>query len=232
MENRGVHVRHGGHARPGGVALAELVEETPAGAQRLTLRESQRRRLLAGMISATAATGYAAVSVADVVAAAKVSRSTFYEQFDSKLDCYLATFDACIDELMATMRIGSRGAGSPQQRLARTLEAYLDSLASFPDGARVCLVEVYAAGPEAVRRRLAHQQSFVDLFVSLHADLRAAGAEVRALSAFDFEAIVGAISSLVTNQVATGDAAHLRDLAAPLLTFIRRSFGLEPAAAA
>ncbi|HET6948747.1 MAG TPA: hypothetical protein VFI47_00120 [Acidimicrobiales bacterium] len=38
----------------------------------------------------------------------------------------------------------------PRDRLHAVVDAYLTSLAAFPEGARMCLVEVYAAGPEAV----------------------------------------------------------------------------------
>ena len=46
------------------------------------------------MADAVAERGYARTSVADVLRRARVSRETFYEQFDNKQDCFLASFDA------------------------------------------------------------------------------------------------------------------------------------------
>lgn len=56
---------------------------TPAG---------QRERLLTGMAKAVARRGYTDATVAQAIAYAGVSRSTFYEHFNDKEDCFLATF--------------------------------------------------------------------------------------------------------------------------------------------
>jgi len=52
----------------------------------------QRERLLAGMAKAVARRGYTDATVAQAIAYAGVSRSTFYEHFDDKEDCFLAAF--------------------------------------------------------------------------------------------------------------------------------------------
>ncbi len=46
-----------------------------------------RSRLLEGMAVAVAQKGYAAVTIADIVREASVSRRTFYEHFGSKAEC-------------------------------------------------------------------------------------------------------------------------------------------------
>jgi hypothetical protein len=48
----------------------------------------------------------------------------------------------------------------------------------------------------------------------------------RELTDFDFEALVGAISSLATNRVAAGDAARLPELLDPLEAFVLQHFGV------
>jgi len=52
----------------------------------------QRERLLNGMAKAVARRGYTDATVAQAVAYAGVSRSTFYEHFADKQECFLATF--------------------------------------------------------------------------------------------------------------------------------------------
>src|ERR1700730_16866875 len=54
----------------------------------------QRKRLLSGMAKAVARRGYTDATVAQAIAYAGVSRSTFYEHFADKEDCFLATFSA------------------------------------------------------------------------------------------------------------------------------------------
>ncbi len=55
------------------------------------------------------------------------------------------------------------------ERFERALAAYLETMAADPAYARLFLVEVYAAGPEAMDRRAALQQRIVDALVELFA---------------------------------------------------------------
>lgn len=189
---------------------------------------AQRRRMLAAMVAAVADKGYVAVSVADVVGRARVSRATFYEQFADKTDCFLAAFHACVDQLAATIDTGAPPQLPARGRLRATFDTYLAGLAAFPEGARVCLVEVHAAGPRAAEARREIQSHFAGVLRALHAALAEAGEPVRPLTDFDFEALVGAVSSLVTNRVAAGAAPDLPQLAAPLERFVLVHFGLDP----
>jgi hypothetical protein len=50
---------------------------------------------------------------------------------------------------------------------------------------------------------------------------------VRPLDAFAFEALVGAIAAFATTRVATGDAATLPELRAPLEGFVLAHFGVD-----
>ena len=59
--------------------------------------------MLVAMVQAVAETGYALVAVADVIDRAGVSRKTFYEQFANKDECFLAAYDATVEDLLATI---------------------------------------------------------------------------------------------------------------------------------
>ncbi|HEY3142772.1 MAG TPA: TetR/AcrR family transcriptional regulator [Acidimicrobiales bacterium] len=202
--------------------------EGPARLSAEDVAASQRRRMIAAMIAAVAEKGYVHVAVADVVKGARVSRATFYEQFTDKADCFLAAFHACVDDFVGVLRARDPSARAPRERLYALLENYLGALAAFPEGARVCLVEIYAAGPEAALHRQQIQLDFVRLVRDLHTALADAGEPVRPLGGFAFEALVGAISSLATNYVAAGRTAELPELATPLTGFALTHFGLEP----
>ncbi|HEY6310431.1 MAG TPA: helix-turn-helix domain-containing protein, partial [Streptosporangiaceae bacterium] len=65
----------------------------PRGRSRLPqpdVRASQRERLLRSVIAAVSESGYLAVTVADIVRRARVSRVAFYAHFADKEDCFLA----------------------------------------------------------------------------------------------------------------------------------------------
>jgi len=115
---------------------------------------SQRTRLLEAVGRAVADKGYAAATIDDIVRGAGVSKKTFYEHFADKLDCFLAAYEAASDELFEHVRAAQDGAGD--EWLARTragIHAYLRWLAAEPALARVFLIEIAAAGPEALERR-------------------------------------------------------------------------------
>jgi len=176
--------------------------------------QSQRARMLAALAEAVAERGYAKTSVADVLTRAGVSRETFYEQFSSREECFLETFDHAGRVLLARVA-GAPGEGSPGERFERVLGTYLDTLASEPAYARVYLVESYAVGPEAVRRRAALQGRFVDALVEL---LGVREPHERLAC----ELLVAAVGSLVTTRLALGEAAWLRELRAPIADLVRR----------
>jgi AcrR family transcriptional regulator len=215
-------------AAPG--SLLQALDEGPARLGAGDVAAAQRRRMLAAMVATAAEKGYAATTVADVVARARVSRATFYDQFADKGDCFLAAFSACAQSLARTLRdgIGPESRLTPRARVHATFTAYLADLAAFPEGAHVCLVEVHAAGPLAAEARRAAQARFAAVLRDLHRALADDGEPVRPLTDFDFEALVGAVSSLVTTRVAAGAAADLPLLVEPLERFLLTYFGLDP----
>lgn len=191
----------------------------PRGRHRLSRTEveaSQRDRLLLAMAEAMSQNGYVGTSVADVIRGAGVSRESFYRLFSSKLDCFLTAFDMAGELLLA--RLGrERGPGPPIEGFERMVTAYLDALASEPAYARLFLVEVYAAGPEAIGRRVAFQQRLVDALAELLEARSEAGQ-------FASQVIVSSVSAMVTFPLVSGDLEALRQLGPPLVAHVRRGW--------
>jgi AcrR family transcriptional regulator len=165
------------------------------------------------MADVVAADGYAATSVSDVIAAAGVSRATFYEQFADKLDCFLAAFDAASEHVLAASDVSMPEGAT----FAELLTSYLDVLADNAAFAKVFLVDIYAAGPAGVARRAAGQQRFAAVVASVF-DARSAA------DRFACDALVAAISVMVTARLAADDVDGLRALHRPLLEFAQRLF--------
>src|SRR5690242_3020391 len=92
-----LHCQEGYHIVPPVPDGRQARGSSPFGLRHRTAREavmaSQRGRVLEAMVKAVAEKGYAATTIADVVARAGVSRRTFYEQFRDKEACFLAAFD-------------------------------------------------------------------------------------------------------------------------------------------
>ena len=180
---------------------------------------TQRERMMLAMAQAMAEKGYVATSVADVIKGAGVSRETFYQQFSSKLDCFMGTFDAVGELLFAHLNevIANVDRSEPAHvRFERLFRAYIDTLASQPAFARVFTVEVYAAGPDAMRRRAALQLRIADALVAvLDADTEH--------GRFACQLLVAGVSSMVTVPLVEGDLDGLRALRDPVVDFVRRS---------
>lgn len=192
----------------------------PPGRHRLTREEvvtDQRRRIVAALGEVMAVKGYAGTTVADIIEHAKVSKQTFYEQYDSKQACFLDAF-ARIHDLLSESSSAVPGSATALEVFDAVLREYLDTIARNAPMARLYLIEVYAAGPEALRVRMALQQNTVDALAAL------AGAESRE-GKFACRALIAAISSLVTHELASNGPAGVRDLHAPLMGFAERLLG-------
>ncbi len=197
------------------VRLAEVVRELPRRSHDLsatTVRASQRWRMLEAVTEAVARDGYAAASVADVIAIAGVSRKTFYEHFDDKEDCFLTAYDV-MSARFAEALAGVGAEGSLEERMEARIRAYLKGLAREPAMARAFVVEVLGAGPRALARRERVTTKFAELLLGeTNADplLR--------------RAIIGGINDVVAAALLGGaDGARLVALVAPLTAFFRRA---------
>lgn len=112
-------------------------------------RAPTRRRLIQAVTAVAATDGYSDLSVAQVIERAGVSRSTFYEHFSDRDECFLAALDnlgiALIDRLEAVQQ-GPSGPG-------RLIEALCQHVQDDPAAARVLFMESLAAGAEAMDLR-------------------------------------------------------------------------------
>ncbi len=173
-----------------------------------------RDRLCAAMAAAMAEKGYVGTSVEDVLKRARVSRQNFYGLFSSKLDCFMAAFDKAGELLRRRLEGAAEGEGDPAARFERAFTTYLEALASEPGYARLFLVEVYAAGPEAIRRRSAMQR---DLAGALAGLMGVTGETAE----FACQIVVSAVSTMVTPAVAMGDMEALRAVGPPVAEHVR-----------
>lgn len=205
-------------------------EQLPPGRHGLSRAEvarSQRERILRAIAEAVAELGYVMTPVAEVLRRAGVSRETFYEHFENKQQCFLAAYDASANTLLDALRDEARSTSSDDgvaDKLERLLARYLEVMAREPAMAHTFLVEVYAAGPAALARRVEVQTRFSDLVARI---VGAGDAHER----FACEAMVAATSALVTQRVCAGRSSELEQLHAPLVRFARgalRAAGLPP----
>jgi AcrR family transcriptional regulator len=170
--------------------------------------------MLSAVAEAVADKGYGQVTVADVISRAGVSRETFYEHFSDKEDCFMAALGEGARALLQILgAVVAQPEGTPLDQLDRMLKAYLTALAGEPAFAKAFLIDAYGAGPRATERRLELQQQFVDLVAEIFGE---------AADRFACEALVSAISALVTARVGRGRIDELPALRERLVTLVAR----------
>ncbi len=120
------------------------------GASRKTAERNQRERLLGAAVAVISTQGYRTARVADLLAVSGVSRSAFYRLYSDKQDCLLAAVDAIAEAAGVAVTDALRDSGTWEQRVRAALDALIGLVVAQPAAARLCFVEVHAAGPEAV----------------------------------------------------------------------------------
>lgn len=204
-----------------GGTLAETHEGKPGlprGRSRLPLpavRASQRERLLHSVIAAVSESGYQAVTVADIVRRARVSRAAFYAHFADKEDCFLAATAEGRKLMIAQVVSATRAlpAGSGDEELLRAAHrAYLAFLVGEPAFARVFYIHMSAAGPRAVGRLHAAAALFADLNLRWHQRARQNHPEWPSVPPEAYLALAGATDELVRSMVRAGRTDALPEL--------------------
>lgn len=168
---------------------------------------SQRDRLFVALAKVVDAKGYAATNVSDVVTAAGVSLSTFYENFEGKEAAFLAACDFGIEQAFGAVHHAwkrEREHGWPHQVRAGMREL-LAFLASEPEWSYTAMVEIFAAGARARARR----DRTIELFIGL---VEPGRAYAPAVGSVTFEALGGAVYSLMYNQIRQRGAERLPEL--------------------
>jgi AcrR family transcriptional regulator len=204
-----------GRAR-GAVRRPDQLPSGRHGLLRSFVAANQRERILSAVADAAAELGYAEMSVEAIIARAGVSRRTFYEHFRNKEDAFFAAYDAAVHQLARYIRRAYLNEATAQKRLHAGIGAFLQFLASGPELARMCIVEVLAAGPRAIARRNEAMRIFAEIIEDNIHEL-VPSCHRPALTA---ETIVGGIHEAVFSRILADRIDELPGLADDLLVAI------------
>jgi AcrR family transcriptional regulator len=204
------------------------VQALPPSPKLELVNSPKREKILEGMLEAVGAEGYDATSVRTVLARTGLYRQAFYDEFADKDACYLAALEMGIGRLEAVVRRGAAGEEGWRAELRAGLGALLDRLDAEPDFGRGVIVEVHAAGPEALARRaeaLKRAADFIDL-------ARLDAGESESPPQIAPEGIVAGIHAIVHSRLSTGATDGFRGLLPEFMYFaVLPYFGAEAAGA-
>ena len=169
---------------------------------REAVAESQRERMLEAICELVARHGWAGTTVGGIAATAGVSRTTFYEQFETKEECFRAAYDSVVEKVTGAIVDAIGSVQDPGQRLTAAIDAYLRWGAEHPEPAATFIVEIHRAGPEALEQRAELLQRFCTVIDTYATGVRPAASM----------AVITSIDAMAHNLVRQGRAAELPKL--------------------
>jgi AcrR family transcriptional regulator len=188
----------------------------------------KRQAILDGMLEAVGAEGYEQTSVRTILDRTGVYRQAFYDNFVDKDDCFLQAYGRGVERVEALLIAAATGEGTWTGELRAGLGALLDFLDAEPDVGRALVVEVHAAGPEALARRtaaMARVNAFLDR-------AREAPGETESPPAIAGEGVAAGIHAVIHSRLATGSNDGFRQLLPEFMYFaVLPYFGAEAARA-
>lgn len=195
-----------------GFALRRL----PVGRHRLPrpfVARNQRLRIVAAMLRVLPRYGYAATTIGHLAGEARVSKAAFYEHFESKEDCFLATYDLASQWLCERVERAVHADDQwPERVRAGTSEA-LRLLAANPSLARLFAIEALQAGPVARER----QRTFLSRFTEV---LRAGRSDRHELPVELEEMLLGGVVATIGRYVDGGRVEQLPEATAELVQYL------------
>lgn len=197
------------------------VDPLPSGRHGLSrefVRRHGRGRLIRGCVVAVSQNGYADTSIGQICAEYRVSTSTFYEHFDSKEDCCLASYELLREYLREAVADQVGRCESWPEQVVAAVEAVLDFLAASPEVARFLTIE--SVVPQKIAASL--RDSLAELIPLLKLG-REEGHAV-ALPEDIEEVLLGGAVFLISQEVNAGRAGELPDLVSELATLLLRPY--------
>jgi len=198
-------------ARPDGLDRLIERESLPSGRDDLPqplIEHSQRERILTAMARACAFKGFRAVTVADIVEPAGVSRATFYELFNDKDDCLQAAMELSVADAMGRI-VAVYSPKEPWATMVRgSASAFLDLLASRPAFARLALVEAPATGGRSYEMYASGKR----VLQALLDRGRGAPIEEPAIPSSAGRGALAGAESLIVGQIIAGNTRRLTEL--------------------
>ncbi len=168
---------------------------------------NQRERIFDAVANLTAAKGYPALSLEEIVAEAAISLQTFYEHFENKEDAFLATFEMGHAKATAAINRSLDLRLSWAQNVRLGLTALLEFLASEPSIARLACVDILIAYPHVTGRVNEANFSYIELL-----DIGPEDTYPNMPPAVMREASVGAIFELLHDYILHGHTQRVTEL--------------------
>lgn len=121
--------------------------------------QNQRERMLLATAELVAERGYQKTTIELIAKTSRVALVTFYEQFSSKEECFLAAFDESVAAAKEVFAELLDREDPWQEQISAGLEIFLEMVVKEQARAKLCIVEAQAAGSASLARYQAMLES-------------------------------------------------------------------------
>jgi AcrR family transcriptional regulator len=135
--------------------LSERLSKMPPGRHLIPsdfVTQNQRERMMLAMAELVAERGYQKTTIELIAKTSRVALVTFYEQFSSKEECFLAAFDESVAAAKEVFAELLDPAEPWQEQISAGLEIFLEMVVKEQARAKLCIVEAQAAGTASLAR--------------------------------------------------------------------------------
>lgn len=214
-----------------GASVEEGLPRLPPGRHGLDrdfVTRNQRDRLTAGIIAVVGQRGYGSATIAQICAAAGVSRRTFYSYFADKEDCYLDALVRLLDHLSGALREAEADAASWPAAVRARLAALLSIFSANPDLVRFGWIAPLRAGQALLPVYHRNVEHLLDLL-----DKGRPPGTTREPSPVIQQAVTGGMIAAIAIRIESEEARRLNELLPDLVEFFLAQFlGREDAVGA
>lgn len=191
------------------------------GLSREEVASSQRTRLLRATVELGTERGFASLTLSDIVARAGVARSTFYENFADKQECFLEAFDYAADRVLErVLAIGPPPSGDFPSPVHAYIGRLLELCAEEPGLVRLVAADAEALSPAAAERQRAIRSRIADGLVALRDFLRREHPQLAPITHVRALAIGGAINEVIQHAFYNFGVDALPSLQGELATIV------------
>lgn len=180
-------------------------------------QQAQRQRILDAMIESCAEKTFTATTISDVVARARISRTTFYKHFEDKRACFDAAAVHCVETLREIAGGAHESDDSPAEAARKATTAVVEALARKPGLAQLVSGDAIAVEPRVVER---YRKATIPALEALWGRNGDRG-EIHT----DPRLAFGQAQVLILNQIAAGETERLPDLLPELVYLAVCPFG-------
>jgi AcrR family transcriptional regulator len=192
-----------------------LFPRLPGGPRRMKADEvarHQKDRLEGAIVEAVARHGFASTTVRELVTLAGVSKSTFYDHFKSKEECFLATFDSIVGEVAKETAAAYDSGGGERERLVATLSRFMEIVVEKPENAAFAIVDSLTLGAAGIAHRERAWEAF-EQFARRYFD----NTSSQRVSDLTVRAIIAGVSGVVYQYLRNGRTEELPGVVEPLI---------------